>query len=265
MNFIDAIILSIVEGLTEFLPISSTGHLVLTARLLNIAQTDFVKSFEIFIQLGAILAVLVLYGKNLFTHHKVFVKIAVAFIPTALIGLALHGFVNQFLLGNAIVTLLAMGLGGVVLIALEKWHTEKEHHTSEIAQVSFKNAVAIGFFQSIAMIPGVSRSAASILGGMFMGLKRKTATEFSFLLAIPTMFAATTLDLIKSPLQFDAQQYGLLTVGFIGAFIAALLAVKFFVRFIEHHNFIPFGIYRILLALIMLGSFWWDSFSFMIG
>lgn len=252
MDYLDALILSIVEGTTEFLPISSTGHLVLTAQLLRIQQTDFVKSFEIIIQLGAICAVIVLYWKKLLTNVEVWKKVLVAFLPTAVIGFTLYQVVKDILLGNTYITLAALFFGGIALIILELRYKRKSNinHLNDIYHLSLTQAFSIGLFQSISMIPGVSRAAATIIGALFLGTKRKTAVEFSFLLAIPTMLAATGLDLINSNFAFSGNEYSLLGVGFVGSFVVAIAAVKFFLRFIERHTFIPFGIYRIILAVI---------------
>lgn len=250
MDFLQAIILSVVEGLTEFLPISSTGHLVLISRLLNITQTEFVKSFEIIIQLGAIFAILFLYWRTILENKKIWKIILTAFIPTAIVGFIFYKTVKVFLLGNPLITLLALFVGGIILIILEKLYKEKEHHAGSLEKISFKNAFLIGVFQSISIIPGVSRSAATIIPALFLGTKRKTAVEFSFLLAIPTMLAATTLDIFKSQFSFTPSELLILTTGFVGAFLVAIFAVKFLLKFIQNHTFIPFGIYRILLAII---------------
>jgi undecaprenyl-diphosphatase len=250
MDYINAIILSIVEGITEFLPISSTGHLILTSDLLRIQQTDFVKSFEVIIQLGAILAVVVLYARTLLTNRQVLSKIFVAFLPAAVFGLLFYSVIKKFLIGNTIVTLWALFLGGIILIIAEKFYKEQPHHLDKIEKLSYRNAIFIGLAQSVSMIPGVSRAAATILGGLFVGLKRKAAVEFSFLLAIPTMAAATGLDLVKSNFSFSSQEWGALTIGFVGAFMTALLAVKFFLRYIRNHTFVAFGVYRIVLAVV---------------
>ncbi|MFH1186755.1 MAG: undecaprenyl-diphosphate phosphatase [Candidatus Levyibacteriota bacterium] len=251
MNLLNSIILSIVEGITEFLPISSTGHLILTSNILNVAQTDYVKDFEIIIQLGAIFAVFFLYWKKLIASREIWKKILIAFLPTAIVGLTLYKFIKYFLLGNTNITLLALFLGGIILIILELLYKEKEHHIDKIESLSFKNAFLIGVFQSLAIIPGVSRSAATIIGGLFLGTKRKTAVEFSFLLAIPTMFAASTLDILKSNFfSYTSDQYSFLTVGFIGSFIVAIFAIKFLLNFIKKHTFIPFGIYRIIVSIL---------------
>ena len=250
MDYFQTIVLSVVEGLTEFLPISSTGHLVLTSKLLNIPQTEFVKSFEIIIQLGAICAILFSYWKTIFTNKKVWSRIIAAFIPTAIVGFVLYKIVKGFLLGNPFITLLALFVGGVLLIVLEILYKEKDHHVGSLEEISFKNAFLIGVFQSISIVPGVSRSAATIIPALFLGTKRKTAVEFSFLLAVPTMFAATILDIVKSEFSFTASEFSVLAIGFIGSFFVAILAVKFLLKFIQNHTFIPFGIYRIILAIV---------------
>lgn len=250
MTYIEAVILAIVEGFTEFLPVSSTGHLILTADLLKIQQTNFVKSFEIIIQLGAIAAVVVLYWKTLTTSKLVWSRILIAFLPTAIVGFTLYKLIKDFLIGNTIITLTALFFGGIILIVLEMLHKKKDHHAARIEDINPKQAFIIGVCQSFSVIPGVSRAAASIIGGLFVGAKRKTAVEFSFLLAIPTMLAATSLDLIKSNFVFSQQEFGLLAVGFLGSFLVATIAVKFLLRFVQTHTFIPFGIYRIILTVL---------------
>jgi len=249
MNIFDAAILGLVEGVTEFLPISSTGHLILTAKLLELPQSEFLKSFEIAIQLGAICAVLLLYWRS-FLELPVLKKIAAAFIPTALIGFALYSFIKEYLIGNEKVVLVALAVGGIILIIFELLHKESASAPESIAAISYGQAVAIGFFQAIAVIPGVSRSAATIIGGLLAGLKRTTIVEFSFLLAVPTMAAATGLDIMKSYSSFAAGDAVLLLAGFVTAFLVAIVVIKFFLRFIKTHSFISFGVYRILIAAI---------------
>ena len=252
MDLFQSLILSIIEGVTEFLPVSSTGHLVLASGLLKIPQTEFVKSFEIFIQLGAILAVVVLYFKKYIQNFKAWKNILIAFVPTAVIGFVLYKIVKKFLLGNSLVVVASLLVGGILLIWLEKIHKEKDSDVGKIENLSSKQSFMIGLAQSISIIPGVSRAAATILGGMFLGLKKETAVEFSFLLAVPTILAATGLDLVKSDLNFSSQEIMALMVGFIGSFITALLVIKWFIKFIKTNNFFWFGIYRIILALIFL-------------
>lgn len=249
MELIQAIIFGIVEGLTEFLPISSTGHLILTAKLLGLPQTDFLKSFEIAIQLGAISAVIILYWRS-FLELAILKRLASAFVPTALIGFALYSFIRQFLLGNEYVVLSALAIGGVLLIIFELLHKEEAEAADGMANISYKQAVAIGFFQGVAIIPGVSRSAATIIGGLLLGLKRATIVEFSFLLAVPTMGAAAGLDLINNYSDFSIDNAGMLAAGFIMAFAVAIAVIKFFLRFIKAHSFISFGVYRILIAIL---------------
>jgi undecaprenyl-diphosphatase len=248
MTYFYTTILSIVEGLTEFLPISSTGHLILTSKLLQIPSTEFLKSFEIIIQLGAILSVVFLYHKTLIKNFTLNKKLIVSFIPTATIGLIAYPFVKGYLLDNSTITLTSLFLGGIILIILEKIHKEKETHSKDLQDISYVQALFLGIFQSIAIIPGVSRSAATIIGGLFLGLKRKVAVEYSFLLAIPTMLAATSLDIFKTQLKFTSPELTLLLIGFIISFITALISIKFLLSFIKNHNFIFFGVYRIILA-----------------
>lgn len=250
VNFIQAFILSIVEGISEFLPISSTGHLNLASTLLRVEKTEFFKSFEIFIQMGAILAVVFIYWKFILENKDAWKKILAGFIPTAIIGLVLYKFIKHYLLANDLITVIALLAGGIILIILELLYKEKEHHVEKIQDLSYKNAALIGAFQALAVIPGVSRSGATIITALFLGTKRKTAVEYSFLLAAPTMLAATVLDLKSSNLSFSSNQLQLLAVGFIGSFIFAVISIKFLLSFIQKNNFIPFGVYRIALAII---------------
>ncbi|PIR08586.1 undecaprenyl-diphosphatase [Candidatus Gottesmanbacteria bacterium CG11_big_fil_rev_8_21_14_0_20_37_11] len=250
MNLIQSIIISVVEGLTEFLPISSTGHLILTADLMQIFQSDFVKSFEIFIQLGAIMAIIFLYWKRLVIDINIWKKIIVAFIPTAIVGFSLYKLIKYYLLDNTQVVLISLFLGGIALIILESKYNKKNADVKTVKELTYKKAFIIGMFQSVSIIPGISRSAATIFGGLLLGLERELAVEFSFFLAIPTMVAATGLDMVKSKFSYSEYQYLLLVLGFTVAFVTALLAVKYFLNFIKKHSFIPFGVYRIILALV---------------
>jgi len=247
MDLIDAIILGIIEGITEFLPVSSTGHLILASTLLKLQDSEFLKTFEIAIQLGAILSVVVLYARRLVADRILIQKTLVAFLPTCIVGLALYKVVKQYLLGNEFIVVMALLIGGVILILFEWLQRGKNEG---IREISYAQAILIGLFQCISMIPGVSRSAATIIGGMFLGIERKTIVEFSFLLAIPTMAAATALDVYKSAAAFSSGEFELLAVGFVISFIVALLSVKFLLRYIQNHTFIAFGIYRILVAIL---------------
>ncbi len=251
MDFLQAIILGVVEGISEFLPISSTGHLILTTHLLGITQTEFVKTFEIAIQSGAILSVILLYWKKMLKDTELLKRVIVAFIPTAIVGFILYKFIKQFLLGNEIVVLSALLIGGLALILIEYFFKKtKFQKESEDHQITYKNAAIIGLFQAIAVIPGVSRSAASIVGAMLLGTSRKTAVEFSFLLAVPTILAATILDLKETSFSFTSNEWMLLFVGFVVSFLSALVAIKWFIKFVQTNTFIPFGIYRIVLAVL---------------
>lgn len=250
MTILHALVLSIVEGITEFLPVSSTGHLILASDLLKLAQTDFVKTFEIVIQLGAVLAVTGLYARRAMVNRAMLVRLVAAFLPAAVVGFLLLHFIKRFLLGNTTVTLTALLVGGIVLLLVEWLHREKDTAHTDMAAMSVKTAFIIGLCQALAVVPGVSRSGATIVGGMLTGLTRKASVEFSFLLAIPTIAAATVLDLFSAPTHFSGQEWLLLGIGTLGAFVSALAAVKTFLRFIERHTFVPFAIYRILLAVL---------------
>jgi len=252
MTLFDSIILGIIEGLTEFLPISSTAHLVLASKLLHLRTSDFLKSFEISIQLGAIASIVFLYWKTLILKWDLNAKIITAFVPTAIIGLIFYKLVKNVLLENYLISVYALFFGGIALVVFELLHQEKESDTKELTDISYKQAVAIGLFQSISIIPGVSRAAATILGGMLMGMKRKTIVEFSFLLAIPTMVGAISLDLIKSADTFSQTDFIYLGTGFLVSFIMAIVSVKFLLKFVQNHRLTSFGIYRIMLALTFL-------------
>lgn len=252
MTIVQALVLSFVEGITEFLPISSTGHLILVSKLLSIPPTEFVKSFEIIIQFGAILAVAVLYFQRILRDKQIWSKIILAFIPTGVLGLALYKTIKKYLLGSTDVVLWSLLIGGIIMILLEKFVFKKEETGTPMDKLPPKKSLTIGVIQSLSMIPGVSRAAATIFGGMGVGLNRKDAVEFSFLLAIPTMFAASGLDLVKSGFNFSSQEFLIIGIGFVGAFLTALLSVKWLVQYVQKHDFVAFGVYRIVVALIFL-------------
>ena len=267
MNIIHGLVLSLVEGITEFLPISSTGHLIITSQLLGIAQTEFIKSFEIAIQLGAVLAIVAFYWKTLVRDMRVWTRIIAAFIPTGVLGLLLYSFVKAHLLGNMTIVVWALLVGGAAMLVVEQiverkakaltaGSTEKAKESSpaepSIADLSYPRAIIIGAIQGISIIPGVSRAMATIFGGLGVGLTRKTATEFSFLLAIPTMAGATGLDLIKNFSSFSDGQTTIMAVGFAISLATALISIKFLLHFIQKNTFVPFGIYRIILAVVFL-------------
>lgn len=248
MNLIQTIILSIVEGITEFLPISSTGHLILVSNLLKISQTEFVKSFEIIIQLGAILAVVVIYFKKLFSslNLDLYFKLFVAFLPSAIFGLFFYKYIKMYLIGNSAIVIWSLLIGGIAMLLFERfWNLT--NHKSLITSHYF----VIGLFQVLSMIPGVSRAFATIFGGMVVGMNRKEATEFSFFLAIPTMLGASALDLYKTDVSaWTAVDSRLLAIGFLGSFLTAYIVIKWLIKFVQNNNFNVFGWYRIILALI---------------
>lgn len=247
MDFIHAIILGIVEGITEFLPISSTGHMILVGKLLGLQQTEFVKSFEIIIQLGAILAVVLMYWRR-FLELETLKKLLTAFIPTAVLGLVFYGIVKTYLLESATLVLWSLLIGGIILILFEKFMPHPS--TDESQELTYKQSFLVGLFQAIAMIPGVSRSAATIIGGLTLGISRAKIVEFSFLLAVPTMLSATVLDLSKSYSAFNAGDLPVLAMGFVVAFLVAWASIKYFLQYVRKHDFVLFGIYRIILAII---------------
>jgi undecaprenyl-diphosphatase len=250
VTILQTIILAITEGLTEFLPISSTGHLILAQKFLGITVTEFSKSFNILIQLSAILAVVVLYWKKIFHSRLLWKQILIAFLPTGILGFTLYPYVKGYLLDNVQVTVAALLLGGLALLLVDRL-TNNKPHQNDISHLKPRNLLSIGLFQSLSMIPGVSRSAASIVGSQFSGISRKEAVEFSFLLAIPTMTAATGYDLFKTGFSFTSAEYLLLIIGSIISFLSALLAVKAFTSFVSQHHFTLFALYRIILAIIV--------------
>jgi undecaprenyl-diphosphatase len=253
MTYFEAIVIAIVEGITEFLPISSTGHMIIAEKLLGTDIDAFAKAFTVNIQFGAILSVIVLYWKRFLQSFHFYYKLLVAFIPAAILGFLFSDQIDA-LLENVTVVAVMLLLGGIVFLFVDKWFV----NTDEKKEASYSNAFVIGLFQCIAMIPGVSRSAATIIGGMQQKLSRTKAAEFSFFLAVPTMAAASAYKLIKDYKHFNSENIGILLTGNLVAFIVALLAIKFFITYLQKHGFKVFGYYRIavgvvLLALLALG------------
>lgn len=251
MTIFQAIIIAIVEGLTEFLPISSTGHMILASSLLGIDNDAFLKTYEISIQIGAILAIVIMYIKRFFTSFDIYIKLIAAFIPTAIVGFLAYPFIKEYLF-NPIIVSATLILGGIFLILIDKRVVNKVSKYTELEDISLKNSFYIGLIQCISMIPGVSRAGATIIGGVFNGFNKKQAMEFSFLLAVPTMFAATGYDLLKTPVQFNQHEIVLLMIGLITAFIVAWIAVKAFIAFVEKNGFAFFGWYRIIIGILYL-------------
>lgn len=251
MTYLQVIILAIIEGLTEFLPISSTGHLILAQNILGVTTTEFTKSFNILIQLSAILAVVVLFWKRILDSRHLWVQLITAFIPTGILGFTLYRYIKGFLLDNVFITVLALLIGGIVLLIVDRLPRLKSG-TRNITKLNTRELLSIGLFQSLSMVPGVSRSAASIVGGLFSGLSRTSAVEFSFLLAIPTMAAASGYDLLQTGFSFTSHEYLLLGIGSLFSFLSSIVAVKSFISFVSKHNFTLFAVYRIVFALIIL-------------
>lgn len=257
MTIIHSLILGIIEGITEFLPISSTAHLIISSKLLGIPESEFLKTFEISIQLGAILAVIILYWKRLWQNLTVIWKLAAAFIPTAIIGLILYKIIKNFLMESLLIIGISLFFGGFLMIIFEKWYAKKQktnNHKEELAlsEISYRQASLLGVAQSFAMIPGVSRSAATIIGGLGLGINRKTIVEFSFLLAIPTMLAATVLDIYRNPATFVGNQLTLWLIGFVASFLTAIIGIKWLIKYIQKNDFQAFGWYRIIVGAIIL-------------
>lgn len=249
MDILQAIVLAIIEGITEFLPVSSTGHMIIASSFFGIAQEEFTKLFTIVIQLGTILSVIVLYFKRFFQRLDFYYKLLVAFVPAVVFGLFLSDWINT-LLENPITVAISLIVGGVILLKVDDWFGEAEN-----TEITYATAFKIGLFQCLAMIPGVSRSGASIVGGMAQKLSRTAAAEFSFFLAVPTMLGATlkkSYDYYMAGFTLNGEQIQLLVIGNVVGFIVALLAIKTFIDYLGKHGFRSFGIYRIILGIALL-------------
>lgn len=254
MNTFQAIILAIIEGITEFLPVSSTGHMIIASSFFGIAQDDFTKLFTIVIQLGAIFSVVVLYFKRFFQSFDFYFKLLVAFIPAVVFGLLFSKKIDA-LLESPVTVAISLLIGGIILLKVDDWFAVPEVSSPVSKEITYLQAFKIGMFQCLAMIPGVSRSGASIVGGMSQKLSRTTAAEFSFFLAVPTMLGATAkkcYDYYKDGLVLNHDQINLLIIGNIVAFVVALLAIKSFIGFLSRKGFKLFGYYRIIAGIVLL-------------
>jgi undecaprenyl-diphosphatase len=252
-----ALILGIIEGVTEFLPISSTAHLLLVAKLLNLPTSEYWKFFEVFIQAGAILAVVAAFSKSLF-NTKLWPKLLVSFLPTAVIGLLLHKIIKNYFFENYL--LIAGSLIFISLIFLLIEYLLKNNQlklTKKLEQLNYREAFLLGLAQSLAVVPGVSRSGIVLVGGLALGFKREETALYSFILAVPTILAASVLDLIKTDQNILFQDWLLSLVGFTTAFIFAYLSIRWFVKFLQKNNLIPFAFYRIFLGIIILFFLFW--------
>ena len=253
MNYFQAIILAIIEGITEFLPVSSTGHMIIASSFFGIAHDDFTKLFTIVIQLGTILSVVVLYFKRFFQSVDFYLKIAVAFVPAVFFGLLFAKKIDA-LLENPITVAISLLIGGLILLKVDDWFSNSEG-AIENETISYATAFKIGLMQCLAMVPGVSRSGASIVGGMSQKLSRKTAAEFSFFLAVPTMLGATLkkcYDYYKAGFVLSSDQINLLIIGNVLGFIVALIAIKTFINYLSKNGFKVFGYYRIIAGILIL-------------
>lgn len=258
MNYLFAIILAIIEGITEYLPVSSTGHMIIASSFMKIASDDFTKLFTIVIQLGAILAVVVLYWKRFFQSVDFYFKLLVGFLPAVVLGLLLNDVIDE-LLESPIIVAISLIIGGFILLKVDDWFKSNEEvdptNPNTHSEISYATALKIGFFQCFAMIPGTSRSGASIVGGMTQKLSRKIAAEFSFFLAVPTMFGATAYKMYKyykSGFTLSGEQINFLILGNIIAFIVALIAIKSFIDYLSKKGFKIFGYYRIFLGITLI-------------
>jgi undecaprenyl-diphosphatase len=247
LTIFSAIILAIVEAVTEFLPVSSTGHTILAAVILGVDQTPFVKSFELVLEFGSILSVIALYWR-LFLNFEILKRLIVGVIPTGIVGVLIYRLFKNYLFGNMQIVLWALLVGGIFLVVFE-WHYKERATYDDVARIPYKHCLLIGLFQTLSVIPGLSRSTATITGGLVLGLKRQTITLYSFLLAVPTLIGASGYDLVMSLNQFNSSQDNLLLVGGVTSFLVALLVIKLFMAYIKTKNFIPFGVYRILLVI----------------
>ena len=249
MNFWEAIILAIIEGLTEFLPVSSTGHMIIASSFMGIAHEEFTKLFTIAIQLGTILSVVVLYVKRFFQSIDFYVKLLVAFIHAVVLGLLFNDLIDE-LLESPVTVAVSLIIGGIILLRVDQWFGQGED-----TEISYSTALKIGFFQCLAMIPGVSRSGASIVGGMSQKMSRTAAAEFSFFLAVPTMLGATakkSFDYYQAGFELTTEHIQLLAIGNIIGFFVALLAIKTFINFLSKSGFKVFGYYRIIIGVCIL-------------
>lgn len=251
MSYLHAIILGIVEGITEFLPISSTGHMIIASSMMGIHNDQFTKAFEVIIQFGAIMSVLVLYWRRFLSHWSFYRKLTVAVIPTLVIGFIVKDIVDQ-LMGSVQVVAWSLILGGVVLIWADKTFAHLTMMGRKTDDLTYKDSAKLGLFQAIAMIPGVSRSGATIMGGLTLGMNKKEAAEFSFFLAVPTMAAATLYKLLKIYKTIEPSQINVLLVGCVVAFVIAMVAIKFFIGIVSRYGFRGFGYYRIVLGVLIL-------------
>jgi undecaprenyl-diphosphatase len=255
MTTVQAVILGIVEGFTEFLPISSTGHMILVSHFLHVIDSATLVTFEIVVQLGAILAVVATYYKKLF-KREMLQKLIVAFIPTGIVGVVVFPYI-KYLLGSPFLVAFMLVLGGIIILLVEKQYTRLQAlHTNEITTISYKHALLLGLFQTLAIIPGVSRSGAMVIGGLLQNISRKVLIEFTFLLAVPTMIVATLYTIIKKYKDLSIESISPIVIGTVISFFVALFVIRFALAYIRKHSFVIFGWYRIIIGIILLIVLW---------
>ncbi len=251
MDIIQAIIIGIIEGFTEFLPISSTGHMIVASKFLGIEESALMKAYEVIIQFAAILAVMLIYREKItFKKIDLWMKLLLAFLPLAIIGFIFKDVIKS--LFNVQTVAWMFIIGGIIFLIVEYFYEEKEYHVKEVEKVSYKQAWWVGFAQIFSLVPGTSRAGATIVGGLLTGMDRKTSSDFSFLLAIPVMGAVSGYDMLKHYQDFADANWGAFVVGFVVAFVVAYITVKLFLVFIQKFSFVPFGIYRIIFGVILL-------------
>lgn len=251
MDILQAIIIGIIEGFTEFLPISSTGHMIVASKFLGIEETALIKAYEVIIQLAAILAVMLIYRDKLsFSKIELWKKLMVAFFPLAIVGYIFKDQIKT--LFSVQVVAIMFIIGGIIFLLVEKFYREEKSYITDVESVSYKQALWVGFAQIFSLIPGTSRAGATIIGGLLTGMDRKTSAEFSFLLAIPVMAAVSGYDLLKHYQDFADANWGAFVIGFVVAFVVAYLTIKLFLAYLQRFTFVPFGIYRIVFGLILL-------------
>ena len=251
MDILQAIIIGIIEGFTEFLPISSTGHMIVASRFLGIEETALVKAYEVIIQFAAILAVMLIYRDKLsFAKVELWKKLILAFLPLAIVGYIFKDQIKALFSVEVVAVMFIVG--GVIFLIVEYFYKEEKSHTVDVERVSYTQALWVGLAQIFSLVPGTSRAGATIVGGLLTGMDRRTSAEFSFLLAIPVMAAVSGYDLLKHYKDFADANWVAFLVGFVVAFVVAYLTIKLFLAFLQRFTFVPFGIYRILFGLILL-------------
>lgn len=251
MDFFQAIIIGIIEGFTEFLPISSTGHMIVASKFLGIEESALMHAYEVIIQFAAILAVMLIYRDKISVKEvSLWTKLIVAFLPLAIVGFIFKDVIKTLFTVQTVAWMFI--IGGIIFLVVEYFYTEKEHHVNDVEEVSYMQALWVGIAQVFSLIPGTSRAGATIIGGLLSGLDRKTSMEFSFLLAIPVMAAVTGYDLLKHYQDFADANWGPFIVGFVTAFVVAYLTIKLFLAFISRFTFVAFGVYRIIFGIILL-------------